>query len=166
MERPLRIFGRSMPRACAWLLMRSRASCVGCSWLIERAAAIERDAHLPTEFTVDILDTAFIASGIVGDRRCRWCAQERARDSESFGHDSRRCGRTERWGAIWIAPVEEMTVLVEWYGSNAPLTGSILVDIPRVEDSISGDMGGKVVESEDSTLMERAKRGDIVLSEG
>ncbi len=69
-------------------------------------------------------------------------------------------------GAIWIAPVEGMTVLVEWYDSNAPLTGSILVDLPRVEDSISGDMGGKVVESEDSTLMERAKRGDIVLSEG
>jgi hypothetical protein len=56
-----------------------------------------------------------------------------------------------------------MAVLIEGNGTNAPVPGGALVDVPGIKSGVSRDVGGKLGKSEHGALIQGAEIGDIGL---
>ena len=67
---------------------------------------------------------------------------------------------------INIACSIAMSMFIEWHGSGPSMTSRMFVDVPRIKSSISGDMGGKLVQCDDGLLIQRSVVGDISYIEG
>ena len=127
-------------------------SALGVDGMVERPIAIEGHAHLPTQFAVDIFDTA-TALGKLGMvtrvSRALWKEQwaTEALSAEALGVVELEGGLHAKlfgtaWGAISIALVDGMGVLIEGHGPDALMQSGALVDIPGIESGIGGDVGG------------------------
>jgi hypothetical protein len=120
--------------------------------LIEWPVAIEGDTHLSSRFPVDILDTAttFGKLGVVAVfsrllRKEQWTAEALGAIAigmvELVGRMHAQALGTQR-GAIDIAFIHRMGVLVEGHGSDAAMEGGALIHIAGVEGGSSRDIGG------------------------
>src|SRR5438876_2466646 len=58
-----------------------------------------------------------------------------------------------------------MPMLILWNGSNATMTSRRVVDIPRIEGGICGDMGWKLLKGDNGLLIQRTEIGDIAFIE-
>lgn len=172
-----------MPSACARLLMRQAGSALVIDDVVEGAGAIEQGSHQPAFLPVGVLHAAS-AFGELGMRTRFACALGKEQGTaETLG--GKAIGMLEREGrmhaqafgavrgAIGIARHLLVPMRVEGNSGDALPVRHRLIDVPEVVGRISGDMGGVLIESDDSTLEERTKRGDIgsierqgVLSEG
>lgn len=149
---------------------------LGVDGLIERPGAIQHDAHLSTAFPIDIFDTAPALDELVMLARLPGGSgmQERTLEAlaaiavgmvELDGWNHAVLHRATRSG-IRVTGEGLMSVLIERHGSNPAMTGGSFVDIPGIEGSIGGDVGGILSQCKHGPLIHGTKVGHIVLIEG
>jgi hypothetical protein len=144
--------------------------------VIEGTLAIQGDAHQPPSFLVDVLDTAFLFAKllVVAGLLRRLRKEQRTAIAlraiaigmlELVRGVHAQAARTEG-GAIRIAFVDGMRMLVERNGGHPGTCGTGLVDVPGVIGSISGDMDGKSREHGHGLDVQRREVGHIAFIEG
>ncbi len=149
---------------------------LGVDGVVERAVAVERDAHLAAKFDVDIFDAAFafeellVGAGLLrGDRKEEGAAKALSAVAvgvlELIGGRHAELDGTTR-SAIGVAVENGMGVLVERHGTDAVMARGAFIDIPGIEGGIGRHMGGVEAQSNDGALIERAKVGHVILVEG
>ncbi len=136
----------------------------------------ESDAHLPTAFAVDILDTAFafgklfmLTAVSVGRGKEQGAAEALSAVAvgmlKLIGRMHAQPDGTQR-RAIRIALKDRVAMLIEGNGSNTAMTSSALIDVPGIKGGIGRHMGGIEAQRDDGTLVEGAIVRHIGLIEG
>ncbi len=144
--------------------------------LVERTLAIQRDAHLPPEFPVEVLDTAFLLEELrmVAGLSARFRKKQgtaKALRQVAIGVGELEGGiQTQSFGTqghtITVALALRMAMLVERDGGHTPATGHRLVGVPGIEGGIGGDVGREEPQGGDRADGEGEEVGDVVLVEG
>ncbi len=148
----------------------------GCALIVEgaeeRAVAVEGDPLNTAEFPVDILDAAFafgelrMLAGLAGFLRKEQGALEALSVKaigvvELHGGMHGQANGTER-GAITQPLKRRFGGLPERNSRDARVTSSGVVDIPRIIGSISGQVGGVLIEGSNGLTIQGAEIHDIV----
>src|SRR6266480_6530858 len=144
--------------------------------LVERTVAIERHTHLPAQFPIEVLDTAFLFEKlrlVTGLPRGVGKEQGAAKALGAVAVGVRKLGGgmhakafDAQRHAVGITTALGMTMLVERNGSDASAMHHGLVGVPGIKGGIGGDVGGKEAQGGDRTDVEGNKVGDIILVKG
>ena len=144
--------------------------------LIERAGAVEGNAHVPTSFPIGVDVSAFafeelrMIAGFAGCLRNKQGATKALRTVAVCMSELKRRNHTPAFVAdgngIDITGGVRMSVSIEKDGTDAAVASSAFINIPGIKSSIRRDMGGELVERNDALFIEGAEIGDIVLVEG
>ena len=148
---------------------------LGVDGLVERTLPIQGHAHLPAQFPVQVLDTAFLFEelGMVarlsaGLRKEQWAAKALRQVAVGMG---------ELVGGVHAQPFGtqrhsvsgplafRMPMLVLGDGGDATAVDHHLIGVPGIEGSIGGDVSGKEAQGGHGAQVERDEIGDIVFIE-
>jgi hypothetical protein len=142
----------------------------------ERAVPIKHDAHLPTQFPVEVLDTArpFFELLVLTAGSCGIGMQQRTEEAltavatrmrELEGGDHAQAFLAQG-DAIAVALALGMAMLVESNGRDASPMHHRLVNVAGIKSRIRGDMGGKEAQGRHGADVEGQEVGAIALVEG
>src|SRR6266567_1106453 len=144
--------------------------------LVERAVAIERHTHLPAQFPIEVLDTAFLFDklrlvaglprGVGKEQGAAKALGEVAIGVRKLVGGMHAKAFDAQRHAVGITTALGMTVLVECNGSDATAMHHGLVGVPGIKGGIGSDVGGKEAQCRHGADVEGNKGGDIVLVKG
>lgn len=141
----------------------------------ERAVAIQGHALDAAEFPIDILDTAFAFDKLFVLTRLTSLHRKKQGTLEALGAIARGMieldggmhGQTDGTtrSAISQASKGSLGWLSERDSSDAVVTSSGFMDIPRIVGRITDEVSWELIESDDGLVIERAERRDIIFVE-
>ena len=143
--------------------------------VVERPITIQGHAHLPTQFPIDIFDTAFLFGKLGVVTRCSRAFGKEQRAAEALsaitigvielkGRLHAQAFGTAR-GAIGIAFKDRMSVLVQGDSADTLMESDTVIHVPGIEGGISGDVGGIQLSGQHGVAVEGTKVGHIAFIE-